>query len=198
MSATDHCPLPVLKTASHRADDLPTNARRFHRRLLAVAIANGASDLHLREGTPPTLRVDGELRTFAGRSLTALSELYLQALIPIGMKYQLKEETPQPPLLRTDCRRAAGSGSTPIGNGRVSLAIRVLRPPLVTLRSVFPGAECDRRRSQGTPFSSRDRPAAASRPHSPHLSITSMRPRPQHHHRRGSPSRCSTATSCRW
>src|SRR3972149_4439028 len=51
--------------------------------LLSVAVANGASDLHLRAGSPPTLRVDGELRGFAGRALSEPEvELYLQAPLP--------------------------------------------------------------------------------------------------------------------
>ena len=119
--------------------------------LLAVAIANGASDLHLRAGTPPTVRVDGELRTFAGRSLNELEvELYLQALIPDRLEVSFKETH------EADFAYGLREGSRFRINayrqrGRVSLAIRVLRPPLVTLtRSVFPRAECDRRRSQGT------------------------------------------------
>ncbi|MEK7251799.1 MAG: PilT/PilU family type 4a pilus ATPase, partial [Actinomycetota bacterium] len=97
--------------------------------LLAVAIANGASDLHLRAGTPPTVRVDGELRTFAGRSLNELEvELYLQALIPDRLEVSFKETH------EADFAYGLPDGSRFRINayrqrGRVSLAIRVLRPP---------------------------------------------------------------------
>jgi twitching motility protein PilT len=96
--------------------------------LLAVAVANKASDLHLRPGAVPTLRIDGVLHSFAGRALTdAEVEGYAQAVLPDRLEVEFKQS-----------HEADFSYGTPDGSrfrinayrqrGRVSLAIRVLRP----------------------------------------------------------------------
>jgi len=97
--------------------------------LLAVAVANGASDLHLRAGIPPTLRVDGELRPFAGRSLSEGEvELYLQTLLPDRLEVDFKQTH------EADFAYGLPDGSRFRINayrqrGRVSLAVRALRTP---------------------------------------------------------------------
>ena len=97
--------------------------------LLAVTVANGASDLHLRAGSPPTLRVDGQLRTFAGRPLTEPEvESYLQTLLPDRLEVDFKETH------EADFAYGLADGSRFRVNayrqrGLVSLAIRALRPP---------------------------------------------------------------------
>ncbi len=97
--------------------------------LLSVAVANGASDLHLRAGSPPTLRVDGDLRSFAGRALSEPEvELYLQALLPDRLEVEFKQGH------EADFAYGLSDGSRFRVNayrqrGLVSLAIRALRPP---------------------------------------------------------------------
>jgi len=60
--------------------------------LLAEAAQAGASDLHLKVGVPPTLRLNGQLVPMAHRALTADdTERYLDRLIPDRMKVGFKE-----------------------------------------------------------------------------------------------------------
>jgi twitching motility protein PilT len=60
--------------------------------LLAEAAGAGASDLHLKVGVPPTLRLNGQLAPMAHRALTADdTERYLDRLIPDRMKVGFKE-----------------------------------------------------------------------------------------------------------
>jgi len=60
--------------------------------LLAEAAQAGASDLHLKVGVPPTLRLNGQLVPMAHRILTSDdTERYLDRLIPDRMKVAFKE-----------------------------------------------------------------------------------------------------------
>lgn len=96
-------------------------------RLLISAIASGASDLHLRSGAPPILRVDGELRALSGGLLTEADvEAHLRAMIPDRLEVEFKESH------EADFGYGLPDGSRFRVNafqqrGRVSLAIRVLR-----------------------------------------------------------------------
>src|SRR3990170_48007 len=97
--------------------------------LLAVAVANRASDLHLRPGSVPTLRIDGALHSFAGRALTdAEVESYLQAMLPDRLEVEFKQSH------EADFAYGLADGTRFRVNayrqrGRVSLALRVLQPP---------------------------------------------------------------------
>lgn len=97
--------------------------------LLASAVSAGASDLHLRSGSAPTLRVDGDLRTFSGRALTEADvERFLGELLPDRLEVEFKETQ------EADFAYGLPDGSRFRINayrqrGRVSLAIRALRPP---------------------------------------------------------------------
>ncbi|MBN2113658.1 MAG: PilT/PilU family type 4a pilus ATPase [Acidimicrobiia bacterium] len=60
--------------------------------LLAEAAQAGASDLHLKVGVPPVLRLNGQLQPTAHRALTAEdTERYLERLLPERMKVSFKE-----------------------------------------------------------------------------------------------------------
>jgi twitching motility protein PilT len=60
--------------------------------LLAEAAQAGASDLHLKVGVPPTLRLNGQLVPMGHRALTADdTERYLDRLLPERMKVGFKE-----------------------------------------------------------------------------------------------------------
>ncbi len=96
--------------------------------LLAAAIANKASDLHLRAGSAPIMRVDGELHSFAGDVLTeAEVEQYLHAVLPDRLEVEFKQSheadfafgLPDGGRFRINAFRQ---------RGMVSLALRVLRP----------------------------------------------------------------------
>lgn len=97
--------------------------------LLAVTVTNGASDLHLRAGSPPTLRVDGELHSFAGRPLAEVEvEHYLRALLPARLEDEFAAHH------EADFSYGLPDGSRFRVNayrqrGRICLAIRALRPP---------------------------------------------------------------------
>jgi twitching motility protein PilT len=97
--------------------------------LLAVAVANKASDLHLRPESVPTVRIDGVLHSFAGRALTDSEvEGYLRAILPDRLEVEFKQSH------EADFSYGLGDGSRFRVNayrqrGRVSLAIRVLQPP---------------------------------------------------------------------
>ena len=95
--------------------------------LLASAVASGASDLHLRSGVAPVLRVDGELRSLAGRFLTESDvAACLGAMIPDRLEIEFKESH------EADFGYGVADGTRFRVNayrqrGKVSLAIRVLR-----------------------------------------------------------------------
>ncbi|MFH1330262.1 MAG: PilT/PilU family type 4a pilus ATPase [Actinomycetota bacterium] len=60
--------------------------------LLAEASQEGASDLHLKVGVPPTLRINGQLEPTAHRALSADdTERYLERLLPERLKAAFKE-----------------------------------------------------------------------------------------------------------
>jgi twitching motility protein PilT len=60
--------------------------------LLAEASQVGASDLHLKVGVPPTLRINGQLQPTAHRALSADdTEHYLERLLPERLKVAFKE-----------------------------------------------------------------------------------------------------------
>jgi twitching motility protein PilT len=60
--------------------------------LLAETAQAGASDLHLKVGVPPTLRVNGDLYPTSHRALTAEdTERYLERLMPERLKVAFKE-----------------------------------------------------------------------------------------------------------
>jgi len=62
--------------------------------LLAEAAQAGASDLHLKVGVPPVLRLNGQLQATAHRVLTAEdTERYLERLLPERMKVSFKESS---------------------------------------------------------------------------------------------------------
>ncbi len=62
--------------------------------LLAEASQAGASDLHLKVGVPPVLRVNGQLQPTAHRALTPEdTERYLERLIPERLKVAFKEKS---------------------------------------------------------------------------------------------------------
>ena len=60
--------------------------------LLAETAQAEASDLHLKVGVPPMLRINGQLQPTAHRPLTPEdTERYLERLIPERMKVAFKE-----------------------------------------------------------------------------------------------------------
>ncbi|HEX5631005.1 MAG TPA: PilT/PilU family type 4a pilus ATPase [Acidimicrobiia bacterium] len=97
--------------------------------LLAVAVSNRASDLHLRAGSVPTMRLDGVLHGFGGETLTETEvERYLFETMPDRLQVEFKQHheadfaygTPDGTRFRVNAYRQ---------RGLVSMAIRVLRPP---------------------------------------------------------------------
>ncbi len=97
--------------------------------LLAEAVAKNASDLHLKPGVPPTVRVDGILEPLPGSSLDDASvEQYLEEIIPDRLRVDFKEHH------EADFAYGLESGERFRVNafqqrGRVTIAIRALRQP---------------------------------------------------------------------
>jgi twitching motility protein PilT len=97
--------------------------------LLGDAQTAGASDLHLKAGIPPMVRVAGELAPLPGSPLEEKDvEAYLAAMIPDRLAVEFLEHN------EADFAYGIPDGSRFRVNayrqrGRVSVAIRALRPP---------------------------------------------------------------------
>ena len=97
--------------------------------LLAEIQAASASDLHLKAGIPPTIRVDGDLRTLSQPPLTdADVEAYLGSVMPDRLHVEFKEKH------EADFAYGLEDGSRFRVNafrqrGQVTVALRALRPP---------------------------------------------------------------------
>jgi len=97
--------------------------------LLAAIAAKNASDLHLKSGVPPTVRIDGNLQPLEEPPLDdAAVERYLEEIIPDRLRVSFKEHH------EADFAYGLESGQRFRVNafrqrGRVSIAIRALRQP---------------------------------------------------------------------
>jgi twitching motility protein PilT len=107
---------------------LPTNLPTIDE-LLADAVARKASDLHLKPGIPPMLRINGILVAVPDPIMTDASVgSYLDAIIPDRLRVDFKErqeadfayELPSGDRFRVNAFRQ---------RGRVTVAIRALRSP---------------------------------------------------------------------
>ncbi len=87
-------PPPSVKPppeAADRALNMPRDLPAIEY-LLAEAAQAGASDLHLKVGVPPVLRINGQLQPTAHRVLTPEdTERYLERLIPDRLRVAFKE-----------------------------------------------------------------------------------------------------------
>ena len=97
--------------------------------LLALAVANRASDLHVRAGAVPTMRIDGVLHDFGDYKLSeAEVERYLFESLPDRLHVEFKQShesdyaygLPDGTRFRINAYRQ---------RGQVSMAVRVLQPP---------------------------------------------------------------------
>jgi twitching motility protein PilT len=60
--------------------------------LLTILADSDGSDVHLKAGAPPAIRVDGELRRLEGRNLTPEDTVYIaQSILPADRKEGLKQ-----------------------------------------------------------------------------------------------------------
>jgi twitching motility protein PilT len=97
--------------------------------LLTDTRAAGASDLHLKPGIPPTIRVDGDLRPLPQPALTVADvDAYLDALIPDRLRVEFKEHR------EADFAYGLRDGSRFRVNafqqrGNATIALRALVPP---------------------------------------------------------------------
>jgi twitching motility protein PilT len=97
--------------------------------LLADTQAAAASDLHLKAGIPPTIRVDGDLRALSQPPLTESDvESYLDAVLPDRLRVEFKEHH------EADFAYGPNGGARFRVNafrqrGKVTIALRVLQPP---------------------------------------------------------------------
>ena len=104
--------------------------------LLAEVVAKGASDLHLKPGVPPTVRIDGILEALEKPSLDEASvERYLEALIPERLRVEFKEHH------EADFAYGLESGERFRINafqqrGLITIAIRALREPETDLEAL--------------------------------------------------------------
>ena len=97
--------------------------------LLADTQTARASDLHLKAGIPPVIRVDGDLSTLPQPPLTETEvESYLDAVMPDRLRVEFKEHH------EADFAYGAPDGGRYRVNafrqrGNVTIALRALRPP---------------------------------------------------------------------
>ncbi|WKZ81850.1 MAG: PilT/PilU family type 4a pilus ATPase [Acidimicrobiia bacterium] len=97
--------------------------------LLAEAVAAEASDLHLRAGSPPILRVDGDLRLLDRPPLTEIDvATYLGELIPDRLEVEFKQTN------EADFAFSSQDGERFRINafrqrGRLTVALRLLKRP---------------------------------------------------------------------
>ena len=97
--------------------------------LLAETVRLGASDLHLKVGVPPTMRVDGQLQASDYPVLTAEdTERYLAVLLPERLRVEFKETH------EADFAISGGeSGRVRVNafrqRGLISVALRPVPPP---------------------------------------------------------------------
>jgi twitching motility protein PilT len=97
--------------------------------LLTDTRTAGASDLHLKPGIPPTIRVDGDLRALPQPNLTGADvDAYLEALIPDRLRVEFKEHR------EADFAYGLRDGSRFRVNafqqrGTATIALRALVPP---------------------------------------------------------------------
>jgi twitching motility protein PilT len=97
--------------------------------LLAETARAGASDLHLKVGVPPMLRVDGDLGPTGYRPLTAEdTEYYLEQLIPDRLRVEFKE-THEADFAVDDASRGRVRVNAFRQRGLVSIALRPVPPP---------------------------------------------------------------------
>jgi twitching motility protein PilT len=97
--------------------------------LLAMAVARGASDLHLKGGVPPMVRIEGVIHPLSDRPLDdAAVEAHLGAMLPDRLGVEFKERH------EADFAYATGDGRRYRVNayrqrGRVTIAARILSAP---------------------------------------------------------------------
>lgn len=115
-------------TATNWKDVLTSNLPTIDE-LLADTLKANASDLHLKAGIPPTIRVDGDLLAMPHPPLTESEiEGYLGAILPDRLQVEFKENheadfaygAPDGGRYRVNAFRQRGS---------VTVALRALRPP---------------------------------------------------------------------
>jgi twitching motility protein PilT len=96
--------------------------------LLTWALGAGASDLHLRQGSPPIIRVDGVLRPADLRTLDESDvEEHLGALMPPHLEVAFKE-TFEADFAYGDDRLGRFRVNAYKQRGRTSVAVRALQP----------------------------------------------------------------------
>jgi len=104
--------------------------------LLAEVVAKDASDLHLKPGVPPTVRIDGVLEPLEIPSLDDASvERYLDGLIPDRLRVDFKEHH------EADFAYGLESGDRFRVNafqqrGRITIAVRALHQPDADLEAL--------------------------------------------------------------
>ena len=120
----DHADMTAANQKALLTPNLPTIDE-----LLADTQASAASDLHLKAGISPTIRVDGDLRALPQPPLTENDvESYLDAVLPDRLRVEFKEHHEADfaygpnggPRFRVNAFRQ---------RGKVTIALRVLRPP---------------------------------------------------------------------
>jgi twitching motility protein PilT len=112
--------------------------------LLGDAVRSGASDVHLKVGVPPIVRVDGDLRPSAFRPLSEEdAEDYLADLLPSHLRNVFAETNEADFAYGSD-----GVGRFRVNayrqRGRVSVAIRVITPPTQDFEALGLPAVLDR------------------------------------------------------
>jgi twitching motility protein PilT len=104
--------------------------------LLAEAAHAGASDLHLKVGVPPVLRINGQLQPTAHRLLTPEdTERYLERLIPERMKVAFKQ-TAEADFAVDDVAPRRVRVNAFRQRGMVSIALRPIPGPSMTFEQL--------------------------------------------------------------
>jgi len=112
--------------------------------LLAEAAEASASDLHLKVGVPPVLRLNGQLQATAHRELTAEdTERYLERLLPERLKDAFSA-TNEADFAVDDMARRRVRVNAFRQRGLVSLALRPIPGPSMTFEKLGLPAALDR------------------------------------------------------